>query len=122
MPDCEILECTRAKFRYDATRVKLSNLVSEALSTLSALNQNWRNVWPKGMGWTNQYPKGQLDFDFNVWPQGSVISVIKDALLECHAANQGSDRCLPSVDPRRADGVEYPERPEYSTSVETLPE
>ena len=42
MPDSEILEWTRAKFRYDAARVKLSNLVSEALSTLNALNQNWR--------------------------------------------------------------------------------
>jgi hypothetical protein len=65
MPDSEILEWTRAKFRYDAARVKLSNLVSEALSTLNALNQNWRNVWPKGMEWTNQYPKGQLDFDYS---------------------------------------------------------
>ena len=85
MPDSEILEWTRAKFRYDAVRVKLSNLVTEALSKLNALNQNWRNVWPRGMGWTSQYAKGQLDFDFNVWPQGSVI---KDTLLECHAANQ----------------------------------
>jgi hypothetical protein len=85
MPDSEILEWTRTKVLYDAARVKLSNLVSETLSTLIALNQNWRNVWPKGTGWTNQYPKGQLDFDFSVWPQGSVI---KDALLECHAANQ----------------------------------
>jgi hypothetical protein len=85
MPDSEILEWTRTKVLYDAARVKLSNLVSETLSTLIALNQNWRNVWPKGTGWTNQYPKGQLDFDFSVWPQGSVL---KDALLECHAANQ----------------------------------
>ena len=82
MPDSEIPEWTRAKFRYDAARVKLSNMVSEASSALNALNQSWRNVWPKGMRSTSQYPKGQLDFDFNVWPKGSVI---KDALLECHA-------------------------------------
>jgi hypothetical protein len=40
---------------------------------------------PTAWGGPVNIRKGQLDFDFNVWPQGSVT---KDTLLECHAANQ----------------------------------
>jgi alpha-glucosidase (family GH31 glycosyl hydrolase) len=85
MPQSEILEWYNAKTRFDASRVALDNLVQAADQMATRIRLDWRDVWTKGIGFTNTYQRGKHEFDPATWPDGATV---KQALDECHQANQ----------------------------------